>query len=145
VDPTERYLFDLNGYLAVSEALSPPILAAINALMDERIASDVPVDATTHRFGDVLDWGPAVRALIDHEPILAYLDEFLGTGYRLDHDYADLIRRRSRPPRHGPGRHRDHLHGGDDPRDAPVARRRGAADALPQIRPGAAGVGRALL
>jgi hypothetical protein len=92
VDATERYLFDLNGYLAVPGALSSATLGAINELMDDRIASDVPADATTHRFADVLDWGPEVRALIDHEPIAGYLDEFLGTGYRLDHDYADLIR-----------------------------------------------------
>ena len=78
--------------------------------MDERIASDVPADATSHRFGDVLDWGPAVRALIDHEPILAYLDEFLGTGYRLDHDYADLIRS-------GKGPIGTKLHGGAVPFD----------------------------
>lgn len=110
MDPTERYLFDLNGYLAVPDALSSATLEAINALMDDRIARDVPTDATTYRFADVLDWGPPVRALIDHEPIVAYLDEFLGTGYRLDHDYADLIRS-------GKGPIGTRLHGGAVPFD----------------------------
>ena len=56
MDATERYLFDLNGYLAVPGALSSEQLAAINESMDERIAGDVPAESTTHRFADVLDW-----------------------------------------------------------------------------------------
>lgn len=110
MDSTERYLFDLNGYLAVPGVLSADALAAINALMDERISRDVPADATTFRFGDVLDWGHEVRALIDHEPILPYLEEILGTGFRLDHDYADLIRS-------GKGPIGTKLHGGAVPFD----------------------------
>jgi hypothetical protein len=110
MDATERYLFDLNGFLVLPGALSADAVREIDALMDERISHDVAPDATTHRFADVLDWGPAVRALIDHEPILPYLDEILGTGYRLDHDYADLIR-------HGKGPIGTRLHGGAVPFD----------------------------
>ncbi len=110
MDPVERYLFDLNGYLAIPGALDEPTIDALNALMDDRVTRDVPPDATTHRFGDVLDWGPEVRALIDHEPILPYLTEFLGDGFRLDHDYADLIRR-------GKGPIGARLHGGAVPFD----------------------------
>jgi hypothetical protein len=110
MDATERYLFDLNGYLALPGVLSAEILSTINGLMDERIASDVGPDATTHRFGDVLGWGQAVRALIDHEPILPYLQEILGPGFRLDHDYADLIRS-------GTGPIGTRLHGGAVPFD----------------------------
>jgi hypothetical protein len=110
MDERERYLFDLNGYLALPGVLSVATLARLNALMDERIARDVARDATTHRFGDVLDWGPEVRALIDHEPILPYLDVILGTGFRLDHDYADLIRS-------GKGPIGTRLHGGAVPFD----------------------------
>jgi hypothetical protein len=110
MDDRARYLFDLNGYLAVPDALSPAIVGELDALMDERIARDVPADATTHRFGDVLDWGPAVRRLIDHEPMLPYLEELLGSGFRLDHDYADLIRS-------GKGPIGTRLHGGAVPYD----------------------------
>jgi hypothetical protein len=110
MDDRARYLFDLNGYLAVPDALSTAILAEVNALMDERIARDVGAEETTHRFGDVLDWGPAVRRLIDHEPILPYLVELLGDGFRLDHDYADLIRS-------GKGPIGTRLHGGAVPYD----------------------------
>jgi hypothetical protein len=110
LDATERYLFDLNGYVTIPAALSAAELEAINALMDERIARDVEPDANTHRFADVLDWGPAIRRLIDHEPILPYLDEILGSGFRLDHDYADLIRQ-------GKGPIGTRLHGGAVPFD----------------------------
>jgi len=111
VDDTERYLFDLNGYLAVPEALTSTTVARLNMIMDARIAADVPSDATTWRFGGLLDWGAEVRALIDHEPIVPYLAELLGSDFRLDHDYADLIRR-------GKGPIGTKLHGGAAPYDA---------------------------
>lgn len=41
MDATERYLFDLNGYLALPGVLPASTLDAINALMDERIAQGV--------------------------------------------------------------------------------------------------------
>jgi len=110
MDDRQRYLFDLNGYLTVPGALSSAVLAELNGLMDERVARDVPAEATTHRFGDVLDWGPAVRGLIDHEPVLPYLEEILGGDFRLDHDYADLIRS-------GKGPIGTRLHGGAVPYD----------------------------
>src|SRR5881409_3817852 len=110
MDAAERYLFDLNGYLTVPGALDAGGVVALNALMDQRIERDVAPDATSHRFADVLDWGPAVRALIDHEPIVPYLEETLGPDFRLDHDYADLIRR-------GKGPIGTRLHGGAVPFD----------------------------
>ena len=110
MDATERYLFDLNGYLVIRDALPLDTVRAINALMDERIARDVPADANTHRFADVLDWGPIVRTLIDYAPIVPYLEELLGSGYRLDHDYVDLIRS-------GKGPIGTRLHGGAVPFD----------------------------
>jgi len=110
VDTIDRYLFDLNGYLVIPEALDAPTLGVLNELMDERIAADVAPDTTTHRFGDVLDWGPQVRALIDNERVMPYLAEILGDGFRLDHDYADLIRS-------GKGPIGTRLHGGAVPFD----------------------------
>lgn len=110
MDATQRYLFDLNGYLGVPGVLPPATVTRLNELMDARIAADVPADATTWRFEEVLDWGPEVRALIDHEPILPYLEEILGPGFRLDHDYADLIRT-------GKGPIGTRLHGGATPYD----------------------------
>jgi hypothetical protein len=110
VDDAQRYRFDLNGYLAFPGMLASDVLASLNRLMDEHIARDVPPDAGTFRFGDILDWGPEVRALIDHEPMLPHLEEVLGSGFRLDHAYADLIRR-------GKGPIGTKLHGGAVPFD----------------------------
>jgi hypothetical protein len=130
MDGRDCYLFDLNGVLALPGALAGPTVAAINGLMDERIERDVLPDATTHRFADVLDWGPVVRALIDHEPILPYLEEFLGPGFRLDHDYADLIRSGQGTHRHaaarrcGAVRPRADVHVRRGPTALRVARRR---------------------
>ena len=85
-------------------------MAGLDALMDEHVAAEVGADETTHRFGGVLDWGPDVRALIDHEPMLPILEAILGPGFRLDHDYADLIRS-------GKGPIGTKLHGGAVPFD----------------------------
>ncbi len=110
MDPAQRYLFDLNGYLVVPGALAPDQVARLDAVMDEHISAEVGADETTHRFGGVLDWGPEVRALIDHAPMLPILESLLGPGFRLDHDYADLIRR-------GKGPIGTKLHGGAVPFD----------------------------
>lgn len=88
----ERYLFDLQGYLVIPNALSAEQVATLNAVMDEYIAAEVPPEATTHRFIRLLPWGKPYLDLIDHEPIYPYLEELLGPNFRLDHEYADLIR-----------------------------------------------------
>jgi hypothetical protein len=94
VTARERYLFDLQGFLVVPDALGAGQLAALNALMDERIAAEVPANASRHRFIEpsLLTWGQPFIDLIDHAPVMPYLREFVGGGLRLDHDYADLIR-----------------------------------------------------
>jgi ectoine hydroxylase-related dioxygenase (phytanoyl-CoA dioxygenase family) len=92
MDDRERYLFDLQGFLAVEEALGADEVAELDALFEERVRAEVPADATTYRFGYPTDWSPAVRRLVDHPRIRPYLEAILGADYRLDHDYADLIR-----------------------------------------------------
>ena len=44
----ERYLFDLQGYLVISNALNADQLAALNALVDERIAREMDAAASTY-------------------------------------------------------------------------------------------------
>ena len=48
----ERYLFDLQGYLVVPDALSADAVASLNAALDERIARDMAPGEPTHRFLD---------------------------------------------------------------------------------------------
>ncbi len=88
----ERYLFDLQGYLTVPDALTPGQLRQLNALIDEQIARHMPPERQTHRFGRLLSWGKPCLDLIDNPRITPYLTALLGERFRLDHDYADVIR-----------------------------------------------------
>jgi hypothetical protein len=111
MDDAQRYLFDLQGWVTIPDALSAEELGTLNTAFDERIAVDVPADAPTWRFGDIIEWGPAWLNLIDHGRVFPTLEAILGPGFRLDHDYADLIR-------HGKGPIGTRLHGGATPFDA---------------------------
>jgi hypothetical protein len=111
MDDDQRYLFDLQGWITISDALDRDRLAALNATFDEHVAAAVAPDASSWRFGDVIEWGPDWLNLIDNERVIPTLEAILGTGYRLDHDYADLIRR-------GKGPIGTRLHGGATPFDA---------------------------
>jgi len=104
----ERYLFDLQGFLAVPDALSPAQVEALNAMMDERLEREVPLEANTHRFGRLLEWGGPYLELIDNPRVMPYLEALLGPKLRLDHEYADVIRS-------GKGPIGTRLHGGAAP------------------------------
>ena len=96
--PQERYLFDLQGYITVPDALDAGQLAELNRLLDEQIDQEMDPGETTHRFSfTLLDWGPAYRELIDNPRILPYLEQLVNPKFRLDHDYADIIRRDDGP------------------------------------------------
>ena len=96
--PHERYLFDLQGFIEVPDALDAGQLAELNRILDEKIEEAMEPGVTTHRFGfTLLDWGPAYRALIDNPRIDPYLEQLVGPKYRLDHDYADIIRKGDGP------------------------------------------------
>jgi hypothetical protein len=88
----ERYLFDLQGFLLVRDALTPEQVAALNELLDAQVAAKAQDEMRTQRFGGLLSWGEATRDLITNPHIAPYLAEMLGENYRLDHDYADVIR-----------------------------------------------------
>ena len=92
MNDSERYLFDLQGFLVVPDALSAEDVATLNAILDEHIAGETEADMRTRRFGRLLTWGEPYRNLIDNPRIAPYLEELLGPKFRLDHDYADVIR-----------------------------------------------------
>ncbi|MCB0062334.1 MAG: phytanoyl-CoA dioxygenase family protein [Caldilineaceae bacterium] len=106
----ERYLFDLQGFIVVPNALDEAQLAKLNGIWDEKIASESNTETTTQRWGNLLQWGKPYRDLIDNPRITPYLEELLGDRFRLDHDYADLIRS-------GKGPIGTRLHGGCTPFD----------------------------
>jgi hypothetical protein len=107
----EKYLFDLQGYLVIPNALGPERLRALNAIMEEHLASEVAPDSRTHRFVKLLHWGKPYRDLIDNATLYPYLEALLGPGFRLDHEYADVIRA-------GKGPIGTTLHGGATPYNA---------------------------
>jgi hypothetical protein len=92
VDEQQRYLFDLQGYLTVPGALSPDTVQELNRELDEMIRSETLPDMRTHRFDRLLPRSALFRMLIDNPVVMPVLEELLGRDFRLDHDYADVIR-----------------------------------------------------
>ncbi len=106
---SERYFLDLNGYLLIEGVLSAEELAAANRAIEARnLPAPQPEDGSP-RFGGFLRWEePVFRRLIDHPRLVPYLQEIVGEGFRLDHEYGIYMRRN----RAGLG-----LHGGGTPFD----------------------------
>ncbi len=88
----ERYLFDLQGYLVVPDALTAGQVASLNAALDEHVARGMGPDEATHRFMNPLTWGQPFVDLLDNPPVMPHLTEILGDGFRVDHVYLDMIR-----------------------------------------------------
>lgn len=110
----ERYLFDLQGFLAIANILSPEHLQQLNQILDHQIAAHQPSPTSpppnSLRFANLLSWGSAYRALINHPRLIPYLSVILGPNVRLDHDYAHIIYQ-------GLGPIGATLHGGGTPHD----------------------------
>ena len=93
----EKYIFDLRGVIVVPNALSAEQVAKMNALMDEQFEKECEPDTHTYRFGDLLHWGEVYQNLIDNPAVVPFLVELLGPTFRLDHDYAEIMRPGSGP------------------------------------------------
>jgi hypothetical protein len=102
------YLFDLQGYLIVPNALSVETVERLNEVIDGMAERDLAPDQSTHRWLHLLARSCAFRELIDNPPVLPILNELLGEGFRLDHEYVDLIQSGAGPIGAG-------LHGGAVP------------------------------
>jgi hypothetical protein len=102
VNAKERYLFDVQGFLLVENALSKEQLQSLNRAIDEKQSSGEPI-------AKFLEWDePAFRSLINLASAKPYLTELLGKHYRLDHEYAIVHRK---------GDKQLNLHGGNNPYD----------------------------
>ena len=106
----EQYLFDLQGFLVIENALTSIEITTINQLLDQRIAQVNEPHKPWIRFDSLLDWGKEFRALIDNPRITPYLSTLIEPGFRLDHDYVHIIRQ-------GGGPIGSVLHGGGTPYD----------------------------
>ena len=106
----ERYLFDLQGYLLIENALSAETVAAMNAYIDAQAAQDPRWEGQqgNDKLENVLTWGPEFLALLDHPRLLPMFKALLGSHLRFDHDYAIFLQ---------PGGGGLFLHGGGTPYD----------------------------
>ena len=109
VSDLDRYLFDLNGYLVVPGVLDAALVARLTELIEGDCAAQERAQPGLQDFRNngLFDLGPELRALIDHEPVFSYLEEWLGTGFRLDHLYSMVMR--------GDTGGATHIHGGGTP------------------------------
>jgi hypothetical protein len=106
----ERYLFDLQGFLIIENALNSEQINALQTHLDQQIALQDTRDQPFLRWDSLLPWGQPFRDLIDNQAIAPYLLELLGDKFRLDHDYVHIIRQ-------GNGPIGANLHGGGTPYD----------------------------
>ena len=109
MNDTQKYLFDLQGFLVVEGVLSKAEVAAANDAIDrhadgivERVGGvSLSSDSKTMQgetgrgdLGGLLSWKnpwcDPFRAMLAHPQITPYLNQLLGKGWRLDHN-AGLI------------------------------------------------------
>ena len=95
MNDTERYLFDLQGYLVIEDVLSCDEIAIINELFDQQ---ELPPPGKSSRFGAApdgagfLEWGQPLCDLLDHPSIMPVLRFRLGDCFRLDRLYGMYMR-----------------------------------------------------
>mmetsp|Transcript_13089 Transcript_13089/g.26610 ORF Transcript_13089/g.26610 Transcript_13089/m.26610 type:complete len:314 (-) Transcript_13089:634-1575(-) len=103
---SDRYLFDLNGYLVVRNVLTPSEISACHAAIDAHLSSAVPRSDPTLRnavrgspmygagppridLGGILEWGEVesrvFKSILAHPKLVPLFHGLLGKGYRLDH------------------------------------------------------------
>ncbi|MDP6039480.1 MAG: phytanoyl-CoA dioxygenase family protein [Candidatus Latescibacteria bacterium] len=87
----QQFLFDVNGYLIVENALNTEEVAALNQLIDDQ---ELPPPGKGRRFGSApdgpgyLQWGKPFCDLLDHSSIMPILRFRLGDCFRLDRIYG---------------------------------------------------------
>jgi len=105
---SERYAFDVAGYLVRRHALSADEVALLNAAVDSLDVPPPADDLHSQRFGGHLHRSEAFVALLDHPAVFDVLLELCGPVLRLDHAYGIVM---------APGTGGLGLHGGGTPFD----------------------------
>jgi hypothetical protein len=88
----EQYLFDLQGFLVVDEVLTSDQLAELNEAIAYHISQTNDPNQPFFRFNPLIPLGSPFFQLIDNPRITPYLLELLGEKFRLDHEYAHVMR-----------------------------------------------------
>jgi ectoine hydroxylase-related dioxygenase (phytanoyl-CoA dioxygenase family) len=89
----EKYLFDLQGYLVLENAIDAETVDRMNAWIDMQARNDERWRAQIRnvQIASPITWGPDFLALLDAPRALAILKAVLGPSMRLDHDYAIFL------------------------------------------------------
>ena len=91
----QQYLFDVQGYLVIENALGQEELAALNQLIDQQ---ELPTPGKVQRFGSApdgsgfLDWGKPFCDLLTHKAVMPVIRFRLGDCFRLDRIYGMYMR-----------------------------------------------------
>ena len=110
MNDVQKYLFDLQGYLIIEDALSADEVAAMNDLIDsQNLPAPGPASGSA-RFSNFLTWGQPFCDLLDQPKLMPLLKVILGDGFRLDHYYGIYM---------DAGTGAINLHGGGTPYDPP--------------------------
>jgi ectoine hydroxylase-related dioxygenase (phytanoyl-CoA dioxygenase family) len=110
MDDVQKYLFDVNGYLVIENALTPAEVAALNEAIDncqDRIVWKANEHSLAHGAkslegakarGDLREmltwpkpWCQPFRDLLVHPSVTPVLLELLRDGFRLDHLYGIVM------------------------------------------------------
>ena len=101
MNDTEKFLFDLQGFLKVPDFLTPAEIDALNAAFDANEdkrgedgnhntgGSDALEGRRRGMFAGMLEWEKPhclpFRALLAHKKFIPYLDALFGRGWKMDH------------------------------------------------------------
>jgi hypothetical protein len=109
LSPSERYFFDVNGYLLIEGLLPRQEAERLNRVIDGQRLPRPDNSLATQRFqSEFLLWDEGFRRLLDHPGVLGRLRDLLGDHLRIDHPYGIVMA----PETSGLG-----LHGGGTPWD----------------------------
>lgn len=96
---TQKYLFDLQGYLVLEGAVPPDVIAAANRALDRYEATPpegfpTPLclgapDRDNQRYiSNILEGAPELRPLIDLPAVIDVVQAISGASFRLNHTYC---------------------------------------------------------
>ena len=89
----ERFLFDLNGYLLIKNAVPADQVIEMNAYIDAQQDADMawrPQRGNAH-VENPIKWGQQFLDLMTLPSTYEVIDEICGPSVRLDHDYAIFL------------------------------------------------------
>ena len=118
LSPMERYLFDLQGYLVLENAISPNLLEALNTKLDTFIEMAPPLEhgqwvgaVQAHTFGgedgvnlqQIYEAGPAFQQLIDSPSWYGKVLELIGSEQNFDNHHGPMFIDENFASLRGPG------------------------------------------